>query len=481
MNNNSRFFFVLLSLAAALGIGNIWLYPYFSYKFTGLFFIPYLIALFLLGIPLLMLEFSIGQFFNKNIVDLFASIKKWFSSIGWFMLFNAFIIMSFYGVILAWHIIYFFVSFGLQWKDDAKEYFFNNVLQVSDGLKNFTQFSLPVFIALIVVWVIIFFYIKKGFESMKKSFLITFPAFIVLMFLFLLYSLNLDNALIGVYSFSKLRFRNLFDLNVWVNSFSLAIVSLGLSFGIMPAFARKSGRGFIIENSAIVAVFEILISIVIGFIVFGILGFLSMKQGIILDKLVFSDFGSAFTILAQALPFFYKPTLLSILFFLFLSIFFILGTSAFAYSITHVLVHKFKTKHVNAAIIVAGFGFLFGLLFIIKPGFYIMDIVSHFVYYNIFIAILLEVLAVGWFFEAEKISNHINQYSILKIGALWRFIIKYLIPLILLLLIFVQLKSDYLLKYKDYPLQYVLIFGVGIVVIPLIVAFLMPQKILDRK
>src|SRR3989338_1225992 len=114
--NNSRFFFILLSTSAAVALGNIWLFPYFSFKLTGLFFIPYLIALIILGVPLLMLEFSIGQYFNKNVVDLFASLRKWFSSIGWLMLFNAFIVMSFYAVVIAWHIIYFFVSFGLQWK-----------------------------------------------------------------------------------------------------------------------------------------------------------------------------------------------------------------------------------------------------------------------------------------------------------------------------------------------------------------------------
>lgn len=184
MANNSRFYFILLSVGAATGLGNIWLYPYFLSKFTGLFFITYLIALFVLGIPLLMLEFSLGQYFNKNVIDSFASIKKWFSSIGWLMVFNAFIVMSYYAIIISWHIIYFFVSFGLQWKNNAKPYFFNNVLQISDGFSKFTEFSLPVFIGLILTWIIIFFYVRNGFESMKRGFLITVPIFVFLLLLF---------------------------------------------------------------------------------------------------------------------------------------------------------------------------------------------------------------------------------------------------------------------------------------------------------
>lgn len=479
--NNSRFFFVLLSAAAAIGIGNMWLYPHFSFKFTGLFFIPYLIAMIVLGIPLLMLEFSIGQYFNRNAVDLFASIRKWCSSIGWLMLFNAFIVMSFYAVVLSWHIIYFFASFGLQWRNDAKAYFLNNVLQVSEGFMEFTQFSLPVFIALVMAWLIIFFCIRRGYESVKKSFLAASLVFIALIIFFLFYSLSLDNALSGVHSFLKPRLKNLLDFNVWVNSFSLAMASLGLSFGVMHAFARKSDKGFIVGNSCIVAVFEIAISIVFGFILFGILGFLSTKQGLGLDKLAFSDFGSGFAVLPQALPFFYKPVLLSILLFAFLAIFFVLGTASLAYSISHVLAHKFSTRHRNAAIIVTGFGFLAGLLFAIKPGFYIMDIVSHFIYYNILIAIFLETIAVGWFFDANKISDYINQYSTLKIGLIWKFIVKYALPLILLLLLSIQLKSDFLIGYRSYPWAYVLVFGVGTVAVPLIAAFLMPQKILDKR
>ena len=481
MNNNSRFFFAFLSAAAAVGIGNIWLYPYFSFKLTGLFFIPYLIALILLGIPLLLLEFSIGQYFNKNVVDLFASIRKWFSSIGWLMVFNAFIVMGYYAVILSWHMIYFFVSFGMQWKENAEDYFFDNVLQVSSGFNNFTQFSLPVFIALIITWIIIFLYIRKGQESMKKTVLFTFLAFAILMFFFFIYTLSLDNALNGIYSMLKPNFKEFFKLNVWTSSFSLAIVSLGLSFGIMPAFARKANKGFVVSNSIIVVVAELLISIAIGFILFGILGFLSMKQGIDLEKVAFSDPSTSFTVLAQALPFFYKPSMLSLLFFIFLSLFFILGTSALAYSISHVLVHKFNTKHRSAAVTVSGLGFLIGLLFIIKPGFYVLDIVAHFVYYNILITILLQALAVGWFFDSEKISDFINQNSLLKIGNFWRILIKYFIPLVLIILLFLQIKSDYLLNYNNYPLYAILIFGIGIVIVPITAAFLMPQKLLDRK
>lgn len=479
MENNSRFFSVLLGVAASIGIGNIWIYPYLSYKTTGLFFIPYFIALSVLAVPLLILELSVGQYFNKNVVDLFASIRKRFGSIGWLMIFNAFIVMSYYAVILSWHIIYFFVSFGMQWKNDAGPYFFNNVIQSSEGFTGFTQFSLPVFIALILAWLLIFFYIRKGYEGMKNAILATFPILIILLLIFFAYTLTLENALDGIYSFLRLDLKSLMSVDVWGNAFSLAVLSVGVSFGIMHAIGRKS-KGFMVGNSFNVVLFELVASMAIGLILFGMLGFLSMKHGIGLEKLVSAAPDYQFTTLVQAFGFFNRPTLASILFFMFLSIFFLFGIASLAYSITHVLVHKFRTRHVNAAIIAAGFGFLLGFLFIIRPGFYIMDIISHFIFYNMLIAILLECIAIGWFFESEKLAAYINQNSILKIGKLWRFFIRYLVPSIIAVLLFMHLKSD-IFHYSKYPFSYVLIFGMGIVAIPLAAAFFMPQKILDRK
>ena len=165
MANNSRLFFIVLSVGASLGIGNLFAYTYLNFNFSGIFFIPYIIALLILGVPLLLLEFSTAQYFNKNVIDSFASIRKWFSGIGWLMVANSFILMSAYAVIFSWHIIYFFVSFGMQWEQSPKTYFFNNVLQISEGFRSFARLSLPVFITLIIAWVFIFLYIRRGYEG----------------------------------------------------------------------------------------------------------------------------------------------------------------------------------------------------------------------------------------------------------------------------------------------------------------------------
>ncbi|MEK6892238.1 MAG: hypothetical protein AABX25_03570, partial [Nanoarchaeota archaeon] len=142
---------------------------------------------------------------------------------------------------------------------------------------------------------------------------------------------------------------------------------------------------------------------------------------------------------------------------------------------------KLSTKRRNAAIVVAGFGFLSGLLFVIKPGLYIMEIISHFVIYNILLAILFESVAVGWFYNSEKLSGFVNKNSIIKIGGLWRFFIRFVVPLIVIAIIALQIKSDFRLDYHGYPLWAILSFGIGTIAVPIVIAFLLPKKILDRK
>lgn len=478
MTINSRFYFILMAVGTAIGIGNIFIYSYLQISFSASFLIAYAAALLVLGAPLLMLEFSIGQYFNKNVVDLFSSVRKWFSSIGWLMVINSFILMSIYAVAMAWHVIYFFVSFGLQWKNSPRTYFFSNVLQISDGFTNFSQLSLPVFIALIVTWLVIFLAVRNGYGSIRKYFLAFVPALIALLLFFMFYVLSLENVLHGIYTFTKFKFAELLSPNIWLKAFSLAALSLGVGFGVMNVVSRKSEKCFVIGNSFIVIIFELLVGIMLSFIILGMIGFLSAKQNL---SLAFSDYGSLLVALTQALPFFYYPTLLSMLFFVLLALLFILAASGLAYSIGHVLVHKFNSRHMHAAILVCGLGFIFGLLFTVKPGYYIIDILLHFLYYNILIALLLECIAIGWFFDSEKISAYINQYSVVKLGALWRFMVRYSVPLILAMMIVLQLRSDLIAHYKNYPVWALIAFGAGAVAVPLVVAFLMPQKILDRR
>ena len=273
----------------------------------------------------------------------------------------------------------------------------------------------------------------------------------------------------------------LLNYNIWISSFLLAALSIGACLGIMPAISRRSKAGLMLGNSIFVIIFKIFASLIIALMVFGILGFLSGKNRIGVDGLISADYGFPMITLAQALPFLKAPTLASISFFVLLLIITLFGVSALAYSLVHILTEKLNTKRRNAAIIVAGFGFLLGLLFVIKPGIYILDIVSHFSAYNLLLAMLFESIAIGWVYNSEKLSGFINKNSSIKIGGLWRFFIRFAVPLIILTIIIFQITLDFRLDYHGYPLWALLSFGIGTIVVPITIAFLLPYRVLDRK
>ena len=79
----SRTIFLFAAIGSAVGLGNVWRFPYLTYKYGGgAFLIPYLIALFIIGIPLIMLEFGLGQKFQKGAIDSFKKINKRIRGIG---------------------------------------------------------------------------------------------------------------------------------------------------------------------------------------------------------------------------------------------------------------------------------------------------------------------------------------------------------------------------------------------------------------
>ena len=109
----SQMTFVIAAIGSAVGLGNFWRFPYLCYKWGGaLFFVPYLISLFLLGIPLLMLEFSLGQKFQRGDIGVFRGIHPRLAGVGLASVFASYAITFYYNVIIAWAFLYFIVSFS---------------------------------------------------------------------------------------------------------------------------------------------------------------------------------------------------------------------------------------------------------------------------------------------------------------------------------------------------------------------------------
>ena len=124
--------FLLAAIGSAIGLGNIWRFPYVAYENGGgAFLIPYFVALFTAGIPILMLEFALGHHKEASAPKAFRHIDAKWEWLGWWaVMFVMFGIQLYYIVIIGWCGNYMFFSLTQAWGDDPNLFFFTKFLQV---------------------------------------------------------------------------------------------------------------------------------------------------------------------------------------------------------------------------------------------------------------------------------------------------------------------------------------------------------------
>ncbi len=108
--------FIMAAVGSAIGLGNIWRYPYVAYENGGgAFLIPYFFALLTAGIPILLLEYALGHGHKGSSPLAYRRLSKKWEWLGWWQALIAFLISTYYMVILAWALSYTWFSFGTQW------------------------------------------------------------------------------------------------------------------------------------------------------------------------------------------------------------------------------------------------------------------------------------------------------------------------------------------------------------------------------
>ena len=127
--------FILAAVGSAIGLGNIWRFPYVAYENGGgAFFIPYLFALLTAGIPILIMEFTIGHKYRGSApLSFFRLNGKKAEFLGWWGIFVSFVISTYYAVIIAWAMKYTIYSFNLSWGKEPEAFFFGDVLKLADN------------------------------------------------------------------------------------------------------------------------------------------------------------------------------------------------------------------------------------------------------------------------------------------------------------------------------------------------------------
>eukprot|EP00494_Astrolonche_serrata_P013170 UN13285 len=130
---SQRVIFVMAAVGSAVGLGNVWRFPYLVAKYGGgAFLIPYTICLVMIGMPILLMELALGQKFQGGDVEAFGKLNPRLRGIGLASIWGAGIIISYYAMVIGWAVIYSFRSLKwLPWTTvpKARDYFYGEVIQ----------------------------------------------------------------------------------------------------------------------------------------------------------------------------------------------------------------------------------------------------------------------------------------------------------------------------------------------------------------
>lgn len=476
---SSRKTFVLAAIGSAVGLGNAWRFPGMAYSNGGgAFLIPYFVAMLTAGIPLLILELTLGKKYQGGAPQALRQMSKKFEPIGWFSIATSFVIITYYAVVVAWVLDYIFYSFVVPWigMEGGAAAFFTGpaILGISGGPGEFGGFSWPVLIGLVVAWLAIWWCLRNGVKSVEK--VIKFTVFLPLALLVILAirGLTLPGGVEGINYLLTPDFSRLGDISVWAAAYGQVFFSYSILFGIMIAYASYLPKETDIPSNALIIGFaDSLISFVAGFAVFSVLGFMSQSTGTPIGEISHTGVMLAFATYPEAIA--QLPgglvvaAIFAIMFFLML---FTLGIDS-AFSIVEGVVtaitDKFKTARRKTLTVVCIIGFLVGLLFATKAGLYWLDIVDHWVNdFNLIAIGVLECIAVGWIYGSGKLRKYANENTSFKLGKWWDVLIRFVTPLVLLYISVHYIITNVGEAYGGYDQIHLIIGGWGMVALTVI-------------
>lgn len=231
--------FILAAVGSAVGLGNIWRFPYLVYSNGGgAFLIPYFFAIFTAGIPLLILEYGMGHKFRGSTPLAMARGNKKWEWLGWWPSINAFIILLYYSMLLSWALKYFTLSFTKGWGDDPNTYLFNDFLQLSASPFEFGKIIWPVLIGITLLWSVNWFIcyrgIKQGIEKLNKVLL---PTLLFIMVVIVIRGATLEGASAGLNKLFTPDWSKVANPKVWIAAYGQVFFSLSIAMGIMMTYS----------------------------------------------------------------------------------------------------------------------------------------------------------------------------------------------------------------------------------------------------
>ena len=460
--------FILAAIGSAIGLGNIWRYPYVVYENGGgAFLLPYFIALFTAGIPILILEWSLGNRYRGAGPRAYWNLSRRFEWVGWWQAAGSFIIITYYMVILGWVLAYTYYSFGTQWGSDTEGFFTGDYLGVSDSFWSVGGLQLKVLIPVVIMWAVVYYLLVRGVSrGIELASRVLIPTLAVMILIVVIRGVTLPGAGDGLNVLLTPDFGALLQPGVWIAAYGQVFFSLSIAFSIMITYASYLPRDSDLTNSGFImglanSGFEFLAAL--G--VFGVLGFLAVQQSTEVTEVATSGVGLAFIAFPQIIN--ELPGLQSFFGFLFFGALLFAGITS-AVSILEACIaavrEKFNLTRIVAVNAVCALAALASLLYVTKGGLYYLDTIDHFISsYGLALSGMVQVILIAWVFrQVGSLQNFINEDSFIPASGWWSLSIKVLAPVALIFVVGFSIYTDLTEAYEGYPVSGLIILGGGV-------------------
>ena len=477
---NSRNVFILAAIGSAVGLGNIWRFPYVAYtNGGGAFLIPYLVALLSAGIPLLFLDYALGHRYRASPpLALRRAGRKWTEMLGWWQVLVCFVIAVYYAAILAWASMYFIFSFTEAWGDDPEAFLMGEFLQRAEtphiGFDFVPQVAVPMLIVWILTLVVIGLGVRKG---ISRANIVMIPLLLVMFLILVAQSLTLPGAVDGLNAFFTPDWGRLADPGVWAAAYGQIFFSLSVGFGIMITYSSYLRRRTNLTGSGLVVGFaNSSFELLAGIGVFSVLGFMAAASGTAVDEVASGGIGLAFIAFPSIVSSTPVGPLLGALFFASLVFAGFTSMISIVEVCTAAIQEKLGLSRVKATLAVGlPMATASMLLLSTTTGLFFLDITDEFINkFGILLGAFAMVIAVAWVLrKLPLLQRHLDRVSTLRFGRVWLVLVGAVVPVVLGYILVSEFIKHITTPYAGYPLGMLGIFGWGMAGSLIVVAALL--------
>ncbi|CAG0886482.1 unnamed protein product [Darwinula stevensoni] len=294
-DNKAQFLMGVISMA--VGLGNVWRFPYLCQKNGGgAFLIPYVILLFLEGMPISLIEMGIGQKMRQGSIGVWKSIHPALGGLGICSAIVSFLVGLYYNVVITWCFYYLFNSFQspLPWAEcpvdnngsvveecalssETSYFWYRNAIDSSTSIGDLVEIKWWMCLCLLLAWLVVYLCMMRGIQSSGKVMYFTAIFPYIVLIIFFGRAITLKGADEGLLHMITPRIDRLKDPQVWMDAATQVFYSMSLAFGGLIAYSSYNPpTNNCVQDAYVTSIINLLTSIFTSIVIFSVLGFKAM-------------------------------------------------------------------------------------------------------------------------------------------------------------------------------------------------------------